>query len=254
MRSFLRVFLFVILALILAPTLHAQGGPDGFGYEYDVSSALFDWIDISATGTDLGLDSQDSTGQVPIGFDFDFYGYTYSQLNVGANGLVYFTTDTVVGGDNVCIPGPHSYGSGDYPMIAAFWDDLSLTSASAVYYQVIGTQPERQAYVMWDQVSRTGTSGQVSFEVVLRESDASVLIMHQDTNVGDPAFDNGQSATIGIQDWGQDQSYGLEYSCNSPAIVDGRGILFSTNLPPQFIFGSDFETGDFEGWSNVVGG
>jgi len=106
---------------------------------------------------------------------------------------------------------------------------------------------------MWDRLSRVGAIGDLSFEIVLDESDGSILIQHLDTDVGDAAYDYGQSATVGIQDRGQDTSYGLEYSCNEPAINDGSGILFSTSLPSVDIFSDGFEGGNTGNWSNSVG-
>jgi len=93
-------------------SVHAQG-PDGFGYAYSASPGLFNWIDISSSGTEIEIAPDSSSGLFPIGFDFEFYGISYDEINVGAGGHVFFNTNTVIGGENACIPGSYNYGAGD---------------------------------------------------------------------------------------------------------------------------------------------
>ncbi len=64
------------------------GGYDAYGYYWvdnnePYSSVTFDWIDITGTGTSTGLYGDDSSGGAyPIGFQFEFYGNTYSAFNL----------------------------------------------------------------------------------------------------------------------------------------------------------------------------
>src|SRR5512139_3071243 len=63
-----------------------------------------------------------SDGPFPIGFNFTFFGNTYSQFYVSANGLVMFTDPDGLYNTEATIPTattPNNY-------IAPFWDNLSI--------------------------------------------------------------------------------------------------------------------------------
>lgn len=67
----------------------AQGGPDDFGHIWTTFQS-FDWHDMSSA-TDTGVTGDDATGgPFDIGFDFDWYGNTYSQFYLSTNGIVGF--------------------------------------------------------------------------------------------------------------------------------------------------------------------
>jgi hypothetical protein len=207
-----------------------MGGPDPFGYEYidsaEPSGPAFSWIDISATGTNLNLGDDDETGLMDIGFTFNFYGIDHTQINVNSNGMLYFTDDALTSDySNDCINANAGFDP-DVPLIAVFWDDLNPSSAGDVYMETIGTAPERQLVIMWDQVNPYGLDGPVSFQAILNESDSSILMQYLDTTTGDGFIDAGASATCGVSDNVQDLTWGLEYSCNAPALTEDLAILF----------------------------
>jgi hypothetical protein len=230
----------------------AVGGPDPFGYTFvdsnEVAGPAFDWIDISATGTDLQLNDESQTGLFPIGFDFTLYGQTYNAIDVQDNGNVTFDTAFHMGYLNECIPGPCTECAGNSPMIAGFWDDLMPGSGqpglgakgarepTKVYYELQGTAPNRKAIIMWDQVPHYNVGGAVSFEIILHESNSTIEVHYLDTIFGALGYDFGESASIGVQDWVQNNTYGLEYACDTPgALSDGLAIRF---LPPcDYSFG-----------------
>ena len=56
----------------------------------DGSEPTFAFVDISGTGTATGLGGHDITGALPIGFSFDYYGVTYTQLAISADGFLTF--------------------------------------------------------------------------------------------------------------------------------------------------------------------
>jgi hypothetical protein len=51
---------------------------------------------IGATGTQLVLGDDDTAVDVPIGFDFQFYGNTYSTVSIRSNGYMGFTPGPIV--------------------------------------------------------------------------------------------------------------------------------------------------------------
>ncbi|OIP93397.1 MAG: hypothetical protein AUK24_00035 [Syntrophaceae bacterium CG2_30_49_12] len=126
-----KIFLIIVgtavsLLLISSASMALTGGPDGFGYEfYDSSEGdvpPFSWIDISESGSLLGLNDDQVAGPIPIGFTFKFYGHNYTQVYVSSNGFISFNSGSGNGccsGDSLPTPG----GDADN-IIAAFWDNL----------------------------------------------------------------------------------------------------------------------------------
>ena len=54
---------------------------------------MFNWIDISATGTAALTTGDDSNlGPFPIGFPFEFYGNTFTTFRVCSNGFISFSS------------------------------------------------------------------------------------------------------------------------------------------------------------------
>ena len=66
-----------------------------------------------------------------------------------------------------------------------------------------------------------------TFEVILYETSNNILMQYQDVILSMPAFDQGASATVGIQG---DTSQYLQYSCNTAALNDNLAILYAVCL------------------------
>ena len=109
----------------------------------------------------------------------------------------------------------------DY-FIAPFWDDIG-SSTGDVYWKVIGAAPHRQLVVEWFNRPHYYDTGSATFEMVLYEN-GDILYQYQDVDFGDPAYDNGASATIGIR--GAGANYSLEYSYDQPSVPDHFAICF----------------------------
>jgi len=83
------------------------GGPDGFGYIFvdnqGEDTASFNWIELRGDPEAVWLDFGFSHGDgivvdIPIGFQFPFYGYSFDLLTVGVEGTFQFLTTTRRGG------------------------------------------------------------------------------------------------------------------------------------------------------------
>lgn len=208
-----------------------SGGTDAWGYTWIDSKAPspsinYDWIEINATGTDSGVTGDDNSGSAPIGFNFPFYENTYSGLNFSTNGYLDFGSDhTDYSNDDIPDPTtPNNY-------IAPFWDDLTNTEGT-IYYEMIGSAPNRQFIVQWEGlIVVDGIAGPLKFQTVLNETGEIWINYH---SLGDG--DSG-GATVGIENsTGED---GLVYSYNDgSAITDSMSILFApgnynVNLSPN---------------------
>jgi len=77
------------------PNVDGSGGPDSLGYTWIDSDQpggpTFNWIDITGIGTPVTLPYLGSAGYIPVGFNFKYYGNTYSQVAINASAFLSFT-------------------------------------------------------------------------------------------------------------------------------------------------------------------
>jgi hypothetical protein len=130
---------------LAAPRFTHLGEP-----EYEVTSIGFA-PDATPTGTHPNLESDDgTTGLIPIGFDFEFFGSTYSQVNISSNGFIGFGADM---SDGCCEGRPIPRADFFNNIIAAVWSDLTPDATGRIWYGVSGTAPNRRFIVHYENVS-----------------------------------------------------------------------------------------------------
>ena len=206
------------LGVAMGNATAAQGGNDEYGYKYTdsnvpVPSVAYNWTEISATGTVTGLrDCYDDTSALPIGFDFGFYGYTYSQFYICTNGFIGFGSSYWYYW-NSQIPSSSSPDN----IVAAYWDELYAYYGD-VYYQTIGVSPNQQLVVEWENVTDWYGDYYMTFEIILNET-GEIWCQYKTLNGM-----TGSSATVGIED--SDGYVGVQYSYDSPSLSDGLAIKF----------------------------
>ena len=95
---------------------------DRYGYTFDDSLSPA-WIDLAATGTEAEFSTRDddSFGPISLGFEFNFYENTYTELYVSTNGLLTFG-----GGSDQFVNHPMPRDTDPDNFIAPFWDDLIM--------------------------------------------------------------------------------------------------------------------------------
>jgi len=184
-----------------------------------VDYAEYEWID-ATSGEALGL-GDEGIEEIDIGFDFSYYGTTYSQVGVDSNGYLKFGTpinDWV----NLCMPNILEPNN----ILALFWDDLNPAYGSGeIYYQTFGSEPDRYLVVEWNGVYRYGNySSPGTFEVILYEGSNDIKFQYMDVDLGNSSYDYGQSATVGVESEGG--TLATQFSCNEAALDDGMAILF----------------------------
>jgi hypothetical protein len=120
------------------------------------------------------------TGQIPIGFPFNFYGNIYNTAVIQSNGILGFGPFTFTGFSSFTIPAsgnPNNY-------IAGFFADIDIRYGGSINYQTVGTAPNRRFVVSYNNVvpynagSSAGT-GTASFQIVLNESGSFQIIISQ---------------------------------------------------------------------------
>ncbi|MCD6518952.1 MAG: S8 family serine peptidase [Anaerolineae bacterium] len=169
-----------------------------------VEEPSFNWIDATG-GTSLNLGDDSCVGPLDLGFNFEFYGQSYSQIYVNSNGMILFEKCNS-SYSNVSIPRPEEPNA----FIAPFWDDLRPGAESGkVYMATFGQEPNRYAVIEWHQVYPYGESLPQTFEVILYEGTNRILFQYLKMT-GDRGL--GSSATVGIEN--QDGSKGVLYLFN----------------------------------------
>ncbi len=207
----------------VSPFENTGGGPDGNGNLWadsdDESSIPIDWIDISSIGTQIAFPHNDEAADpINIGFDFSFYGQSYSQCIINANGWVGFGFDNNAW-DNTSIPST----SAPRPAIFGFWDDLNPVNdqcneycSGNVYYH---SNSERLV-ISFEEVAHWWTNNEnsyYSFQVVLYPGG--------DFNLNYGSITGTHSATIGMQN--ANGTDGLLVSHNGSYVHGNLSVRFT---------------------------
>jgi subtilisin family serine protease len=199
------------------------GGAQG---SYSCTTPSPTWRTI--TGTNLNLGDDTSTAVNP-GFPVKFGTTSYTTVNVGSNGVLSFT-NSITAFSNTQLPNA-SYTT----IVAPFWDDLYPTGADNVYWEVLGTAPNRELVIEWRNVRpyacRNDTPAPtVTFQVVLFEATNHVLFNYQDVIFGGNCanLDKGGSATIGVQVSTTDAT---QIGYNSQILSDNLTVHWTTVSP-----------------------
>ncbi|MEC4004765.1 hypothetical protein OX283_008855 [Flavobacterium sp. SUN052] len=120
------------------------------------------------------------TGQIPIGFNFNFFGNTYSTAVIQSNGILGFGAFTFTGYSAFAIPAgglPNNY-------IAGFFADIDIRYGGTITYQTIGVAPNRRFVVSYSNVvpynvGASAGTGTASFQIVLNENGSFQVIISQ---------------------------------------------------------------------------
>lgn len=155
----------------LIPRLVHTGAAD-----YAVSAIPFAY-DPTPAATHPSLQSDDATtGLLPIGFDFEFFGTRYSSINIATNGIVGFDASM---GDGCCSAEPIPADDAGYAannMIAVLWHDLTPDGAGQITYGTSGTAPNRRFVVHYRNVAFWRTQDDLRVDVQLKLFEGSNAI------------------------------------------------------------------------------
>ncbi len=135
--------------------------------DYTVSAITFSPDSIG--GTSLGLTDNGQSGLLPIGFDFSFYGNTYSQFIVGANGWISFSS--TVANNSLTASIPNTGANNPQNCILGPWMDVNPALGGNIYYQVLGNAPNRRLIVTYEQIPLVSCiTSEYTVQIVLYET------------------------------------------------------------------------------------
>jgi hypothetical protein len=162
-------------------------------------TSLFQDISTQTRATRVLAGTNDAAVTANLGFNFNLFGQTYSNVGISSNGLLTFGgTDTQATNtdlnDNATGP--------SLPAIAVLWDDWKFdpaNSTSAVYYRALGNANNRRFVVQWNQaVSNVAGASSVTFQAILR-GNGRVDLLYKDATTANPTTVDGKNATIGLR-------------------------------------------------------
>ncbi len=217
-------------AALAAVLLAASGGAaaqDAFGYT--ASSAVpYSYVNIASTGTSILPNTDDGTAVLTPPFLFRFYGTSYSSLCVSTNGLIAFGGCPANDVTNLDLTSQSP--TGNLPLIAPFWMDLSfaIPGAGSVVYQTLGTPGSRLFVIQWNNAVGLNAPGALNFQVVLAEGTNTILFQYQTVETASLLVSKGAGATVGIRAAsGNTNNQRLQWSYKAAVLSDAMAIRFT---------------------------
>ncbi|MGC9452361.1 MAG: right-handed parallel beta-helix repeat-containing protein [Oceanipulchritudo sp.] len=183
------------------------------------------WQDIRSTGTPvtfnwIGTNNDGLSGAIPLGFEFPFFGGSYSQVHVHSNGFLTFdipddpgwrfATETEL---------PEDSNLTAATMVAGFWSNLALDTLSSVRY----VAEADRFIVQYSDLYRYGLIGskpRVTFQVILHAT-GEIRFLYQDISY------TGSARSVGIQ--GAGKQAGLSLTAQDGLIAEGTAVRM---VPP----------------------
>jgi len=197
--------------------LNASGSPGTFGYTWTDSNSGgpgYDYTDISATGTPVVVDA-DGHETIEIPFGFNFYGQSFDEVTIGANGFLTFAP--VVGNNYINLQIPDATNPDLF--IAPLWSDIEPQNGTGIFYQAT----EEYVIVQYENVPGYGFStpapDPVSFQVILYR-DGTFKMQYANVN-----STLSTTSTVGIE--GPMGTSGLQVVFNSEFLTDELAITFT---------------------------
>jgi len=204
-----------------APVINGSGGPDAYGYTWadsDEGGVSYDWQDIADVGTPMTFSDDSVRGPFDLGFDFDFYGETQTQVWVSSNGFLSFSSVSNGCCSGQPIPSADSWNN----IIAWAWDDLYPRSG----YSAVYLAEADKFTIQFTNYGEYSAQGLVTAQIIIYTNGRIKLQYKEFTN----GFDTLRSS-IGIEN--ADGTDGLQVAFNTAYLHDELAIEFSNG--PQWV-------------------
>jgi len=157
--------------------------------------------------TPLNL-GDDNTRNVALGFEFNYWGQTFTDAWVSSNGFVSFQT-----GNHLCCNG-QPIEMAQRNTIYAYWSDLISFTGNPYYRRDNGS-----ILFGWYGVQEYGTNNSSTFEIGLF-ADGKIQL-----NYGNLGFNGGHTFTAGLTGPTADDNITLFYGRNAQFLQNQSGIL-----------------------------
>ena len=168
--------------------------------------------------TGLTMGDDDTQGPFNLGFTFDWYCNPVTQVWINSNGWLTFSDP------GTTVPGPFSLPDNFAPddLVSFVGSDLEPNAGGTINYQTIGTAPNRQFVVNFNNVPYYASTNTVTVQVVIDEA-TGLIEIHSNRIEADPFSDITQGVqldgTTGVAAPGRN-------GVNLSAAITGDGIRF----------------------------
>jgi len=169
------------------------------------------------TMTPLNL-GDDNTRNVALGFEFEYWGQTFTDVWVSSNGFVSFQS-----GAHLCCNG-QPIEMAQRNTIYAYWSDLISFTGNPYYRRDNGS-----ILFGWYGVNEYGTNNSSTFEIGLF-ADGKIQL-----NYGNLGFNGGHTFTAGITGPTADDNITLFYGRNAQFMQNQSGILSWIAPEPEVV-------------------
>jgi len=212
-------------SLLVAPSSLAQSvamaGP------YSVSAVAFG-PEAAPTGNNGPICDDCVMYNVPLGFDFAFYGVAYSTINISSNGFVGFGGTM---GNGCCKGGAIPSNDVTNNIIALGWSDWRPQMVSGgIKWETRGEAPNRRFVLQFNNVPEFGSTGRLTVQLVLEEETHDITIH----TTGLATFRSDHLVTQGIENATGSQSAALPGRVRAFLKLNSDAVKFSPapNLRP----------------------
>lgn len=215
----------IIIAIVIFFILVLQN-TQATEIEYQHENIAFNWIDTSS-GTLHDIRSGNGYFTLPLGFNFEFYGQTQTEVKVDVNGYMTFG-QYAQQWNNTPLPTADDH----HNMLAVYWDYVTTWSGN-IYSLLEGEAPNRRLTITWQDVTHYEISGTgITFQATLYEGTNDIVYRYLDVEFGNSAYDFGASATVGVEN--AFSTRGTQYSYNQTMLQNQQALrFFATTIPGQ---------------------
>ena len=194
-------------------------GPDAFGYSGNDSAYNYR----STAGTGVFLSDDVVSGAIGLGFSFDFYGVSYSQLYISSNGFVTFSPNQSQGCCSAHFG--QSANGGPSNLIAGLWDDLFPPGGGGfINYATSGVAGSREFVVTYGSMPFCcDNNGINNFQIILHEASNDIELQYHFA-----ALRSGRTG-IGISNLNESVMLVAMGNASADGSLQDQGYCFSTH-------------------------
>ncbi len=109
---------------------------------------------VTVAGSYVGLSDESYSSALPIGFSFAFFDSSYTDFYISSNGFISFSS---TGGTGCCSGQSLPDVTAPNNLIAFAWNDLDPGAGGAIYYQTIGSAPNRRLVISFLAIPHYGS-------------------------------------------------------------------------------------------------
>lgn len=219
-----KIFIIVLLSMFGMIKANAQDcleRPEPLLYSNDTSVCLGNSVTLEAninTAYPVGIGSISTqtltddaySGVINIGFNFVFYGVTYSQCIISSNNYISFVLGNAGGYSAWAIPGPAPSASTPQLSIMCPWQDVNPGVGGQIRYQTIGVAPNRIFVVEFCNIPMFSCTGQLFTDQILLYEGCNIIETHIVSKTLCTSWNDGKAI------------HGLSKNATTAHIVPGR--------------------------------